>query len=61
MQMLQQAFRKDETLGVQSELLAARHHCQDGHERVDVGFNSQNPQATSVSLHVHRAKQQLQG
>lgn len=56
--MLQQAFRKDKALDLQSELLAARYHCQDGHKRVDAGFNNQNLEATSISIHVHRAKQQ---
>lgn len=54
-------FRKGKALGLQSELLSARYHCQDGHKRADVGFNNQNLQAMSISVHVHRAKQQLQG
>lgn len=61
MEMLQQPIRKDKALDLQSELLAARYHCQHGHKRVDVGFNNQNLQVMSVPIHVHRAKQQLQG
>lgn len=59
--MLQQAFRKDKALGLQSELLAARYHCQDGHKRVYVGLHNQNLQAMSISIHVHRENSNYKG
>ena len=51
--MLQQAFGKVKAIGLESELLAARYQCQDGHKRVVVEFNNQNLETVSVFNHVH--------
>lgn len=45
------------TLDLESELLGARCHCQDGHKRDGVRFYNQNLEAMTIFIHVHKTNQ----
>lgn len=54
---LQRALRKEKRLDLESELLAARYHFQDGHKRVSIGFYNQDLEAESGFIHIHGVRQ----
>lgn len=50
---LQQALRKEKRLDLESELLAAGYHFQDGHTRVGIRLYNQDLEAESGFIHMH--------